>query len=390
MLGKILALILATNSINPTNAQLRVLPTVVPSQAVLPAQTLQASRIVVSQPSQPIASVTTWPLQTGQAFAATLPSTQTFVSEIISMTAGSMSQQELQEYVNFCNQYVTEAMVLMHSNWHAINGQAEFGPGSGTAFILMHRAMLQRFEAQRGRGKTPPLSPSELLPSMLAAVGEQFSVSTIDPIPGYFSDIGGYLPPDASLYITLNDIRTPDQLGRLLGNIHSAWHRQLGPTMMSIGNSVRAPIFWNLHATIDAIVNRWEASTAGQDFRLANPRHALFQPLEAPTAYTNQRFVNDNNGCGGFSASQDPLCAQIARIDQIRIANRATIGGGPAVMSGASTMNPAAFINAEPAMNRRVIMDRAPAMGRGSMEQDWRPRGRPFARPGRQGPRGRR
>lgn len=354
---KLLALLSAANFINPTGAQLGLLPTALPPATVFP-QTLPAQSVFTA----PQASFTG---STGLV-AQTFPLATNFQPAVTPFPLASLSLLDFSgiQTILFVHQrYVTPSVENMHDVYHTVNGQGGTrGPGSGASVIVMHRAMIERIQRLGGLNYVIPLLvPGELIPPALSQAGV---ASSIGPIPNYLTTTGGILP-GSNLFVSLNTIDTLDKLGRVMSRIHREWHIQLGGIMAEIQRSITIPLFWSLHKTFDFIVDQWLQTTAGQAWRANNPNHEVFTLQLDPSAYTNAFFATGDNGCGLMGA--DALCQELDRWDRETAAQVA-----------ATTVSRPVFI--QPAF--------APPVARPAFAPPVRPLPMPRARPF--GPRGKR
>lgn len=313
---KLLALLSAANLINPIDAQQVLVQQALPQ--TFPAQTFTQTLPVANAPFQNAFAGST------AASLQTFPQTLNFQQPSIFLPAtsfgvSSLSPQAVQQMVTVARTYVTPAVENMHEIWHNGNGQgATRGPGSGSAFIVMHRAMLERMKRLGGPGfQIPMLIPGEQIPAGLSAPGV---ASTVSAIPAYLTTTGGFLP-GTNTFVSLNTIPTLDLLGRFLSRTHRQIHTDLGGVMAEIVRSITIPLFWPVHETIDTIVDQWLLTEAGQSWASQNPNHELFTLNLDPSTYTNAYFASQNNGCGAFDPN--PVCATLLSWDQEAAASAA-------------------------------------------------------------------
>jgi hypothetical protein len=208
------------------------------------------------------------------------------------------------------------AMVIdMHVGWHNFNHDpgGEQGPGSGVAFLGMHRSMMNDFRKYAlgtGQRSWIPLSMSATLPDSvpdaynpLLAAGQSYvdtwyaprqgsDLSTIG-MPPYLTASGGpavgawqstyCFKNDAyqcisPSYAKLSDIPDLDTLGRIIGtsNFHTSVHAYISGTMADYG-SPSDPFFYAWHGLIDKIADDWLKTTTGRNWMNANPNHPFLQ-----------------------------------------------------------------------------------------------------------------
>jgi hypothetical protein len=217
------------------------------------------------------------------------------------------------------------AMVIdMHVEWHQNNDPGgQNGPGSGVAFLGMHRSMMNAFRkyalatGQRSyislntNAPLPPSVPDAYNPLMAAGQSyfdtwygarQQTDLTGINT-PPYLTATGGpavglwssqfeFFPwqdPGAGgpVYSKLGDILDLDTLGRIIGSangmpgfttpdFHGTIHSYISGTMGDYG-SPSDPIFYAWHGLINAIVDNWLKTTAGRNWMNANPNHPFLQ-----------------------------------------------------------------------------------------------------------------
>ena len=209
------------------------------------------------------------------------------------------------------------SMVLdMHEMWHIANdpGGGERGPGSGTAFLGMHRAMVNAFRAYAlsvGGRSYIPINVNGALPPNLYDAYAALSVSGMNAsgtpyldhygprlttdltgvsVPPYLTATGGPAVPagpghngwsstyqlegTGPFYAKLSDIPDLDTLGRIIGT--SQYHRSVHSAIEGTMGTYFSPAdgaFYGWHGWIDAIVDNWLKTTTGQNWAAANPSH---------------------------------------------------------------------------------------------------------------------
>jgi hypothetical protein len=202
------------------------------------------------------------------------------------------------------------AMVIdMHVDWHNFNQDpgGMQGPGSGVAFLGMHRAMMNAFRLyalSTGQRSYIPINVNAPLPSSvpdaaapLMAAGQPYYDTWYLPrvgfdltgitIPTFLTASGGSstfcFRDDAfncisPVYAKLNDIPDLDTLGRIVGvsRFHTSVHAAIGGTMGDFG-SPSDPFFYAWHGLIDTIADNWLNTTTGRNWMNANPNHPFLQ-----------------------------------------------------------------------------------------------------------------
>jgi hypothetical protein len=222
-------------------------------------------------------------------------------------TMSSWGFWEQTEYVTTHQRFFENqgAMVIdMHVGWHNNNDPGGLnGTGSGTAFLGMHRAMMNEFRAfalARGYRSYIPIDVNSPLPfavydasGPLLAAGQTYYDTFYGPrlrddltgimIPPYLTASGGpavgwwsstfqFMNPDTGerigpIYSKLGDIADLDTLGRIIGvsRFHNSVHTTIAGTMGGLG-SPSDPFFYGWHGLIDTIVDNWLKTTAGRNW----------------------------------------------------------------------------------------------------------------------------
>lgn len=231
------------------------------------------------------------------------------------LTFNQMTSDERQALEAVHKHHVTPELVKNHSSWYEINMRRNVRERSGTAFIVMHRALLRQIENLVGPTfKMPRLTPGEVIPN--ESTDETFGIleRKISAIPKYLSEdgenIGGTL-------VSLNTIDTLEKLGQLLIRLDREWHMSLGGDMREVDKSIRNRLFWPLHAAIDSIVDQWFEKEKGSSWSKKNQGHPIFSPVEDPMSYSNIRFAGEVSQC---RLSPDGLCAWLAQSDLMEAA----------------------------------------------------------------------
>ncbi len=211
---------------------------------------------------------------------------------------GDMSAAKLTLLSKLHNSFMTPAHLQEHSSWHEVNGSGGTrGPGSGDLFLLFHHqmmTMLSDYCAQNGGkalltdGKVPIWDPTQAIPSQIKNAKAQRKTSNPNiPMPQWLLLKGeaataaglkrwGSAPTgDITGIKTLDDVKTLDDLGRLLGTsgYHGSAHNEIGGTMSSFG-SPQDPIFFGWHGHIDDIMLKWVYKTANGQKWFSDPANA--------------------------------------------------------------------------------------------------------------------
>ena len=190
-------------------------------------------------------------------------------------------------------------MLDMHDEWHAINGPGgTLGPGSGTAFMGFHRAMMNDFRqfamGNGGRSYLPIKTVGLVIPpwlgdAFLALSGTSFEAEYVERAADQMSNWGlpGYLTVNAApsstwnnvvyvgggTYTRIGEFPDLDTLGRAIAfDYHASLHSAVGGTMSTF-YSPADPIFYGWHGLIDNLADVWLATPNGQAWAAANPNH---------------------------------------------------------------------------------------------------------------------
>jgi hypothetical protein len=190
-------------------------------------------------------------------------------------------------------------MLGAHDDWHLTNGPGgTAGPGSGTAFMGFHRAMMNEFRKfameNDGRSYLPISTVGRVIPPWLgdalqALGGAGFSEEYSPRWDADMTDWG--LPPyltvnatpstnwsatvwvDTTSYTRIGDYPDLDTLGRAIAaEYHASLHSAVGGTMGGF-YSPADPIFYGWHGLIDNLADVWLATPNGQAWAAANPNH---------------------------------------------------------------------------------------------------------------------
>lgn len=207
-----------------------------------------------------------------------------------------------QTHVDYFTVY-GDHMLDVHDEWHLINGSGgTAGPGSGTAFMGFHRAMmndLRKFALENGGRSYLPISTvGQVIPGYLGdalqalgatAYADQYSPRFNDQmtnwgIPAYLTvnatpspSWSTSVPVDSSTYTKLGDFPDLDSLGRAIAyEYHASLHGAVGGTMSTF-YSPADPIFYGWHGLIDNLADTWLATPNGQAWAAANPNHPFLK-----------------------------------------------------------------------------------------------------------------
>lgn len=217
-----------------------------------------------------------------------------------------------------------------HGAWHDLNGAGGTdGPGSGTAFLGFHRAMmnsLRQYAMENGGRSWLPVSlvgaaTSSWLPDGLSVMDMfgrliDYSPRELDIVdfqsPLYLTLSGtdaynnrwrnSTVTIDGVTYAHLGDIPDLDTLGRAIAaenadkarvgeqpffrdpfnqgdlfSYHGQFHRAVGGTMSSLQVAPADPIFYGWHGFIDRLVDTWLATPKGQQWAQAHSTHRFLQ-----------------------------------------------------------------------------------------------------------------
>lgn len=202
-----------------------------------------------------------------------------------------------------------------HTEWHRMQSPDKItlahggtlGPGSGENFLNYHRRLVRAFIRELGLSSLPSWStaegffPAELsIDPFYAARYGQSSSSAFYQRPSFLTRAGG-LVPGTNIWVSLAQIQSLDELGRAMAYFyHVEPHRQFGGAMARFDASVFHPAFWWWHGEMDALVDEWAALTGN-----ASPN-----PIDG---------ADYSNPIPGV-ACNTPLCQELARRDQLRIA----------------------------------------------------------------------
>jgi hypothetical protein len=205
-------------------------------------------------------------------------------------------------------------MLPEHVGWHDRNGPGgEEGPGSGTAFLGFHRAMmndLRRFAMETGGRSWLPINtvgaaipawlPDSAAAMDLAGLWDSYfprnDAEVLDfGIPTYLTVSTSTsvwrdqtVEIDGVTYQWLGDIPDLDTLGRVVAaantkpgvregtSYHFSFHILVGGTMGDV-YSPADPIFYGWHGLIDKVVDNWLATAKGQAWAAANAGHPFLQ-----------------------------------------------------------------------------------------------------------------
>lgn len=252
-------------------------------------------------------------------------------------TMSDWGPAEVEEYQNtLVGYFLYYGMDLHHHEmWHLANGLGGRDcEGSGTAFLGMHRAMMNDFRKwslmNNGRSWLPIDVVGEAVPftmedsqEVLTLLGrsadyqprETWSIVNYG-VPAYLTVAGTSHPSwsnTASMssalgnltFTRLNDFPDLDTLGRVIGsNYHIEFHNLVGGTMENASISPTEPLFFGWHGFLDRIITNWLSTAKGQAWASANSGHpflqqgftnmmdwdnADFRPTPFPTPYCTPR-----------------------------------------------------------------------------------------------------
>lgn len=283
-----------------------------PTASIHPTAVIQPP---AAMPTQPLSNALTQPINLSikptivDNTAMTLPESIFNHRGMKQVSVDQMTQEEKQSYIAVYKFYANEYAMQMHAAWYEKNG-FDGGDGSGSAFILMHRAILKEIQSIFGPTfKMPILKPEKPIPLEFSYGIDPEPERRFSAIPGYLTLEGGNLP-GSYFHFSLDGIDTLDNLGRLLKMLDREWHMALGADMRKIRESIANPLFGPLHYTLNLIVDQWLQTESGQIWHQKNLDHAIFRPLERPESYSNERFAQ-KDGCHFMGA----LCRELASIE---------------------------------------------------------------------------
>lgn len=213
-----------------------------------------------------------------------------------------------------------------HSAWHKNNDtgttdeegnngiSGNKGPGSGMAFVGMHRAMLNAFQrfarARPGGVLARPINIDAALPAGLIDAKDvragvpgakeswysrrnknSYAGSGLE-IPDYFmlkkSKPGNEFRLKSGKTVrSLDDFANPDEIGEVMGRsgYHGKGHWWIGGTLGTV-HSPLDPIFWGWHKLLDDIFQNWLDNTkAGVRWARQNPSHPILSRRSENTAH---------------------------------------------------------------------------------------------------------
>jgi hypothetical protein len=182
-------------------------------------------------------------------------------------------------------------MIPMHEAWHSVNGSGgTLGPGSGEKFMQFHANLMNDFVKllkakpnaglfARLNGQLPTWNTSTDLPVELRYPG--MKATHLDwTVPGYLTAAGGGQPFElndvpgkpARRIASLEDIKSPDELGRVLGRsgVHAVGHIQLGGIMAGFSSVSVAP-FMLWHGKMEELRADWLATASGKAWLKKHP-----------------------------------------------------------------------------------------------------------------------
>jgi hypothetical protein len=197
-----------------------------------------------------------------------------------------------------------DEMIPDHLDWHAINGSGgTAGPGSGTAFLGFHRAMMNDFRMfafgeVNGRTWLPMSTTGQVIPAGLDDASSALWVSGFSSqyipranssltnygIPAYLTVAGtananwpSTINIDGTTYSKIGDFKDLDTLGRAIGaQYHGSLHGDVGGTMSTF-YSPADPIFYAWHGLLDSLADVWLATTNGKAWAAAHPTHRFLR-----------------------------------------------------------------------------------------------------------------
>ncbi len=178
-------------------------------------------------------------------------------------------------------------MIPIHEDWHSRNGSGGTrGPGSGELFMQFHAEMMEGYKAhlkELGRqdlldacnGDLPVWDTAKDLPDEFG-FADQARKNIGWTRPAWLT-IDGAKPGQPTFRLdgreikSLNDLRTPDEVGRALGTgPHGVGHNQLSGQMAGF-KSVGVGAFMLWHGLMEVIRNEWSRTDSGQAWLAQHP-----------------------------------------------------------------------------------------------------------------------
>lgn len=183
----------------------------------------------------------------------------------------------------------------MHEQWHKAHGPGGTeGKGSGLKFLEFHRMMLREFTKETGIPAPGGWDPNSPIPAEFLDPDRKNPRMSTEPgvlLPAWLTldghgtkrgnkDFGRKaMLDDDKRFKSLRDFKSPDQLGRALGEsgFHGSAHVSIGGTMGTF-KSPKDPIFLAWHGYLDKLLDRWLKKTKnGKQWSQEHPRSTLLK-----------------------------------------------------------------------------------------------------------------
>lgn len=216
-------------------------------------------------------------------------------------------------------------MVPMHETWHSTHGSGGTrGPGSGEVFMQFHANLMKDFSKvietkdpalfKKLNGQLPVWDTTKALP-------KEFHFPDMDPktkgpkgidwkAPSYLSAKGGtesFVLKDAQPPKTiksLNDIKSVDELGRVLGasGVHAVGHIRLAGKMGGFA-SIATPPFQLWHGKMEEIRKEWLTTPSGKAAAKAHPPEGFADA----NANSHDSAMQAQHGMRGLAGAGRPI-----------------------------------------------------------------------------------
>jgi hypothetical protein len=177
-------------------------------------------------------------------------------------------------------------LIPNHLAWHQANGPGGIGgEGTGERFLQYHANLIDGLKEYVGNGfplnetggQIPVWDTRRALPEEFTFSGNRTRTPRSQR-PAYLTaeGIGGNQTSpcriDGVAINSLNDVQTPDVLGRAIGECgyHASVHVELGGEMANTRSVARSP-FMGHHGNIHDINRDWHATEPGQAWLAENP-----------------------------------------------------------------------------------------------------------------------